>query len=90
MTEAFYLQLEKITPIQKISVVGANFSRTNNGGSIFSQTVIVNKSPGANLSCSACMKKSPPFAIGDVFTRAKISRDTGRLRVLAASEHAAD
>jgi len=45
ITEAFYSLREKIVPVQKISVVGANFSRPNNGGSIFSQTVIVNKSP---------------------------------------------
>jgi len=65
MTEAFFSPRENIAPVKKIAVVGATYSRPNNGGAIFSQTVIVNKSPGANFSCSACMKKSPPFARDD-------------------------
>jgi len=49
MTEAFYSPHEKVAPIQYIAVVGAIFSRPNNGGAIFSQTVIVNKSPGGEF-----------------------------------------
>jgi len=77
MTEVFYSPREKIAPVQKIAVVRANFSRPNNGRGIFSQTVIVNKSPGRVFLYSACMKKSLPFARGNFLTGAKISRDTG-------------
>jgi len=49
MTKAFYSPPEKIAPIQKIAVVGPIFSWPNNGGAIFSQTVIVNKSPGGEF-----------------------------------------
>jgi len=37
---------EKIAPIEKIAVVGANLSPPNNRKAIFSQMLIVNKSPG--------------------------------------------
>jgi len=77
MTEAFYSPREKITPVQKISVVGVNFSRPNNGGAIFSQTVIVNKSPGCKFFMFGVHEKFAPFARGDCLTGAKISRDTG-------------
>jgi len=61
MTEAFCSPREEIAPVQYIAVVGANFSGPNNGGAIFSQTVIVNKSPGASFSCSACIKNRPLY-----------------------------
>jgi len=49
MTQALYSSLEKIAPFEEIPIVGAYFLRPNNGGVIFSQTVIVNKSLGANF-----------------------------------------
>jgi len=61
MTEAFYSPREKIAPVQKIAVVGANFSQPNNGGTIFSQTVIVNKSPGGEFFMLGVHEKIAPI-----------------------------
>jgi len=60
MTEAFYSPREEIAPVQKIAVVGANFSRPNNGRAIFSQTAMVNKSPrGECFTIAVCEKIAP-------------------------------
>jgi len=78
MTEAYYLPREQIAPVQKIAVVGANFSRPNNGGAIFSQMVFVNKWPGRKilmLSSSACMKNRPPL-LGAIFSLGRKSHVT--------------
>jgi len=77
ITEAFYSPRDKIAPVQKISVVGVNFSRPKNGGAIFSQTVIVNKSPVGESFMLGVHGKLPSFAWSDFLTGAKISRDTG-------------
>jgi len=55
------LPRKKIVPIQKIAVVGVNFSPTSNGGAIFLQTVIVNKSPGGEFFMLGVHKKIAPL-----------------------------
>jgi len=77
MTKAFYSPREKIAPVQKIAVVGANFLRPNNGGAIFSQTVIVNKPPRGKFFMLDVREIIAPFARGDFLMGAKISTDTG-------------
>jgi len=77
MRKAFYSPREKITHVPKIAVVGANFSQPNNGGAIFSQAVIMNKSPRGVFFMLTSMKKSPSFARGNFFTGAKMSSHTG-------------
>jgi len=64
ITEAFDSPREKITSIQKIAVVGANFSRPNNGGAIFSQTVIVNKSHAGEFFMLGVHEKIAPLCWG--------------------------
>jgi len=61
ITEAFYSPREKIAPVKKIGVAGANFSRPSNGGAIFSQTVIVNKSPGDKFFMLGMHEKIAPI-----------------------------
>jgi len=61
MTEAFYSPSEKIAPVQKIAVVGSNFPRPNNGVAIFSQTVIVIKSPGVKFFMLGVHEKIAPL-----------------------------
>jgi len=55
MTEVFYSTCERI------AVVGANFSQPSNGGAIFSQTVIVNKSPGGKFIMLGVHEKIAPL-----------------------------
>jgi len=64
MTDAFYSSREKIAPVQKIALVGANFSRPNNGGVIFSQTVIVNKLPLGEFLMLGVHEKISPLCLG--------------------------
>jgi len=61
MTEAFYSLREKITPIKKIAVVGANCSRPDNRGAIFSQTGIMNKLPRGEFFMLGTHEKNAPL-----------------------------
>jgi len=82
MTEAFYSPRKKDSPVQKIAVVWANFSQPDNGGAIFSQTVIVNISPRGEFFMLGEHEKIAPFAREDFFTGAKISCDKVCLHLL--------
>jgi len=75
-TEAFYSPREKIAHVQKIAAIGANFSRANNGGAIFSQMVIVNKSPGGEFFMLGVHEKIAPFLLGAIFSRGRKSHVT--------------
>jgi len=78
MTEAFYSLREKNASVMKtwkIFVVWANFSRQNNGEAIFSQMVIVNKSPGGNFFILGVHEKIAPL-LGAIFSRGPKSHVT--------------
>jgi len=67
MTDTFYSPREKIAPVQKIAVVGVNFSQPNNGGAIFAQTVIMNKSYGGECFMIGVHEEIAPLCLGPFF-----------------------
>jgi len=85
MTEAFYSPREKIAPLQKISVVGVNFLRPNNGGVISLKTVIVNNSPEGEFCLLGVHEKIAPLCKGRFFQGGENLTCHRRLQLLMSS-----